>query len=59
MQWETVTGAVSEVQVDNIHSLIPLVGHLVIEGHQVGQAGPAFHKPTLSGPDPMAVLYIM
>lgn len=53
MQWESGPGAVSELQVDNIHSLIPLVGHLGIEGHQVGQAGPALHKPTLSVPDPV------
>lgn len=35
-----------KVQVDNIHSLslILLVCHLVREGHQVIQAGPAFHK---------------
>jgi len=29
------------------------VGHLVIEGDQVGQAGPAFHEPILAGPDPL------
>ncbi|KAK4827864.1 hypothetical protein QYF61_022014 [Mycteria americana] len=43
----------TKVQVDNIHSLslIHYGGHLVTEGDQVGQAGPAFHEPMLAGPD--------
>jgi len=44
----------TKVQVDDIHSLslIHQVDHLVIEGDQVGQAGPVFHEPMLSGPIP-------
>lgn len=44
----------AEVRVDRIHSLslIHQVGHLVIEGDEVGQAGLAFHEPMLAGPDP-------
>ena len=34
------------------------MGHLVIEGDQVSQAGPAFHKPMLTGPDHLLVLYV-
>jgi len=34
------------------------VGHLVTEGDQVSEAGPAFHKPMLAGPDPLVVLYM-
>ena len=50
----------AEVQADNIHSLsfIHYAGHLVIEGNQVSQAGPAFHKPMLAGPDHLLVLYV-
>lgn len=33
--------------------------HLVTGGDQVCQAGPAFHKPTLAGPDPLVVLYTL
>ncbi|KAK4831749.1 hypothetical protein QYF61_018947 [Mycteria americana] len=48
------------VQVDNIYSLslIHRVGHLVVEGDQVGQAGPAFHEPMLAGPDPLVGLHM-
>ncbi|KAJ7399962.1 hypothetical protein BTVI_109728 [Pitangus sulphuratus] len=48
----------TEVQVDSIHSLsfIYEVGHLVIKRNQVGQAGPAFPKPLLAGPDTLVVL---
>ena len=50
----------TKVQVDNISSLslIHWAGHLVIEGDQVGQAGPAFHEAMLGGPDPLAVLHM-
>ncbi|KAK4827445.1 hypothetical protein QYF61_018002 [Mycteria americana] len=34
------------------------MGHLVIEGDQVGQAGPAFHGPMLAGPDPLVGLHM-
>ncbi|KAK4821747.1 hypothetical protein QYF61_000808, partial [Mycteria americana] len=34
------------------------VGHLVIEGDQVGQAGSAFAKPMLAGLDPLVILYM-
>ena len=36
-------------------SLIRWAGHFVAEGDQVSEAGPAFHKPMLAGPDPLAV----
>jgi len=39
-------------------SLIHQVGHLVVEGDEVGQAGPAFHEPTLSEPNFLIVLHI-
>lgn len=39
-------------------SLIYQVGDFFIEGHWVGQVGPAFHKPVLAGPDPLVVLRI-
>ena len=39
----------------NSLSLIHQVGHLIIEGDQVGQAGPAFHELMLAGPDPLIV----
>ena len=47
----------AEVQVNDINSLsfIHQAGHSTAED-QVGQAGPAFHEPVLSGPDPLAVL---
>ena len=32
--------------------------HLVTEGDQVGQAGPAFHESMLAGPDPLVVLHV-
>ncbi|KAK4817510.1 hypothetical protein QYF61_017755 [Mycteria americana] len=31
----------------------------VSKGDQVGQAGPAFHKPVLAGPDHLVVLYVL
>ena len=34
------------------------MGHLVIEGDQVGQAGPAFHEPMMAGPDHLVVLHL-
>ncbi|KAF4794975.1 hypothetical protein TURU_097010 [Turdus rufiventris] len=34
------------------------VGHLVIEGDQVGQAETAFHKPMLSGSNPTVILHV-
>jgi len=34
------------------------VRHLVIEGDQVGQAGPAFHEPMLAGPAPLVLLHM-
>ncbi|KAK4807198.1 hypothetical protein QYF61_024318 [Mycteria americana] len=33
-------------------------GHLVIEGDQVSQAGPAFPEPMLAGPDPLVGLHM-
>ena len=56
LQEDAVWNAVKDftkVQVDNIQSLsvIHYAGHLVIEGDQVSQTGPAFHKPMLTGPD--------
>ena len=49
----------TKVEVDNHPSLslIHEAGHLVIEGDQVDQAGPAFHEPMLAGPDPLVVLH--
>ncbi|KAJ7427764.1 hypothetical protein WISP_04174 [Willisornis vidua] len=35
------------------------VGHLVMEGDQAGEAGPAFHQPMLAEPDPLVVLYML
>ncbi|KAK4824309.1 hypothetical protein QYF61_013054 [Mycteria americana] len=32
--------------------------HLVVEGDEVGQAGPAFHEPMLTGPDPLVGLHM-
>ena len=50
----------AEVEVDYIRSLshIHFVGHLVTEGDEAGQAGPALHEPMLAGPDPPVVLHI-
>ncbi|KAK4807797.1 hypothetical protein QYF61_023630 [Mycteria americana] len=50
----------TEVQIDNIHSLslIHQAGHLVVEGDQVGQAGPAFPEPMLAGLDPLVIFYM-
>lgn len=39
-------------------SLIHQVGHLVVEGDDVGHAGAALHEPTLSGPNFLVVLHI-
>lgn len=39
----------------NSFSLIYQAGHLIIEGDQVGKAGPPFHEPILTGPDPPPV----
>jgi len=35
------------------------VGHLVKEGDETNQPGPAFHKPILAGPDPLVVLRML
>ena len=35
------------------------MGHLVIEGDETNQGGPAFHKPILAGPDPLVVLRML
>ena len=53
MLWETVSKALLKVKVDHIQSLslMPQAHHFVIEGDQVRQAGPAFHKLMLTGPD--------
>jgi len=50
----------TKVQVDNIHSLsfIREACHLVTEGDNLGQAGPAFHESMLAGPDPLIVLLV-
>ena len=50
----------TKVQIDNFHSLslIHWVGHLVIEGDRVGQAGPAFQERIQAGPDPLVVLHM-
>ena len=32
--------------------------HLLIEGDQAGQEGPAFREPMLAGPDPLVVLHM-
>jgi len=50
----------TKVQVDNTYSLslIHEAGHFVIDGDQVGQAGPAFHEPMLAGPDPLMILHM-
>ena len=44
----------AEVEVDYINSLyfIYQFDHVVIEGDEVGQAGPAFYEP-VAGPDPL------
>lgn len=48
----------TKVHVGNAHgtSLIDLEGHLIVEGDQIIQTGPAFHKCMLAGPDHLAVL---
>jgi len=63
LQEDTVGNSVkglSKVQVDNILSLslIHQVGHLVIGGDWVGQAGPAFHESMLAGPESLVVLHV-
>lgn len=35
------------------------MGHLVVEGDQVGQTGPAFHKSMLASSDPLVVLSVL
>jgi len=51
--------SLTKVLVDDIHSLslVHWVGHLVIEGDQIGQAGRAFLETMLAGTDPMVVLH--
>jgi len=55
----SVTG-LTKVQIDGIHrlSLIHEVGHLVIAADEVGQGGPAFHEPMLTGTDPLVVFHM-
>ena len=50
----------TEVLAGYVHSLslIHQTGHLIMEEDQVGQAGPAFRKPMLAGPDPLVVPYM-
>lgn len=31
------------------------MGHLVLEGDQIGQIGPSFHEAMLNGPNPLVV----
>ena len=38
--------------------MIQQAGHSIIEGDQVGQAGPAFHEPMLARPDPLVVSHM-
>lgn len=54
-----LTGDKRKAQVEHTHSLSLLlqVGHPVMEGDQVSQAAPAFHKPKLAGPDSLVVLH--
>ena len=51
----------TKVQVDYIHSLslILYVGHLVIEGDEVGQTESAFHESMLVRPDSLVVLSML
>lgn len=35
------------------------MGHLVTEGDQVGQSGPAFPTAVLTGPDPPVVMHVL
>ena len=57
---ENSVKGLTKVQIDNIYSLslIYSVGHLVIEGDQVGQGVPAFHESMLSEPDPLVLLQV-
>lgn len=50
----------TKIQVSNIHglSLIYEVGYRVIEGDQVSQAGPAFHKSMLTECDHLIIPYV-
>ena len=43
----------------NSLSLIHQVGHLIIEGDQVGQVGPAFHEPMLAVPNPQVAPHML
>lgn len=43
---------------DASQDAIGLYDLLIIEGDQVGQEGPAFHKSILAGPDRLVVRYI-
>uniref|UniRef100_A0A8B9SXU8 RNA helicase n=1 Tax=Anas platyrhynchos TaxID=8839 RepID=A0A8B9SXU8_ANAPL len=52
--------SLAEVKVDHIHSLsLHPACHFVIEGDQVCQAGSAFHKPMLTGPDRLLPLQVL
>lgn len=57
--WESVSKAYVQVGYIQSLSLIQELGHSVIKGDQVIQAGPAFSKPILLGPDPLGVLYLL
>jgi len=54
MLWETVW-------VDWVNSLffIHQMVHLVIEGDEAGQVGPAFHESILSGLGPLVVTHML
>ena len=49
-----------EIYIDYINSpsLIHQLGHFIVEGDQVGQAGPALGEPMLAGPDLLVVLHM-
>ena len=53
--------SLAEVKVDHIHSLslVHPARHFVVEGDQVRQAGSAFHKPMLTGPDRLLALQVL
>lgn len=53
-----IVKAFGKVQVNNVDSLSFILqeGHLALEGGQVGQAEPVFHKPTAAGPDHLLAL---
>lgn len=50
----------TNIQVDNIYSLsfIHHAGYLIINGDEVGQAGPVCHTPMLAGQDSLVLLYM-